>query len=152
MLAKSMFFMVLLCAALAFNSRAEDIAEQPTEIKILSEPVYAKRTWTHRGFATPQQTLATYVWAIRELDLECVRECIEAPNDADVTLTFIKSANKVGYGYQPLAKRIVDGNTVDLKVRLAVVGQGKTIVTFRFCRVGEVWKINNSSESLGSDW
>lgn len=129
--------------------------QAPAEaVERLNEPMIPKRKWKMAGQATPQKTLETFMWAIRDQNEERFRACLSVPDEVELpTIEDFEKLSDAVYAIQSLALRNVGkpGN-VDLKFRWAILGEGKTVLTHRFKLVDKAWKIDMSANTYDADW
>lgn len=126
----------------------------PIEIKKISEPVSPKQNWASEGQASPQKTLETFLWALREQDAESIRDCCIEPDKAvgDSPSGRFTKLSRVIDAYQPLAIRIHDSQTVDLKFCLAIQEKGKILLSHRLLLVDDKWRLDLSSSTQEANW
>ena len=135
------------------KSRAENSADRTAKITVLKEPLLEVVDWKNAGFNTPQATALTFMWALRERNTACIRRCLDSPEKmapAETAIVGLEDARAAAKGFQALAIRTVDENTVDLKFK--IVGWQEKPLVHRLKKIEGVWKIDSSSSTRDASW
>ena len=114
--------------------------------------VIPKEAWQDSGFDTPDATIATYLWAGREANLEKMQECM-SERDALAFADLIKGESKKGVleglraawgnarGYRILSRRQLSPDHVELEFAIDGWNGSPERITLR--KVGTAWKIDD---------
>jgi hypothetical protein len=114
--------------------------------------VIPKEAWQDSGFDTPEATIATYLWAGREANLEKMQECM-SERDALAFAKLTKGESKKGVleglraawgnarGYRIVSKRQRSPDHVELE--FGIEGWKGPPERMTLKRVGTAWKIDD---------
>jgi cell division protein FtsB len=117
------------------------------------EGYVAKETWSNAGFATPEATVRTFIWAFSSGNLEQFVQCLP-PEDALRLQRHLKG-DPEGFrkelfddanpfrklnGFRIAERTPVDENNVQLGIQAAAGGE---ILPLRLRRFGQEWKIED---------
>ena len=114
--------------------------------------VVPKEAWQDSGYDTPEATIATYLWAGREANLEKMQECM-SERDALAFAKLTNGESKKGVleglrvawgnarGYRILSKRQVSPDHVELE--FAIDGWNGSPERMTLTKVDTAWKIDD---------
>jgi hypothetical protein len=117
--------------------------------------VIPKEAWQDSGFDTPEATIATYLWAGREANLEKMQECM-SERDALAFAKLTEGESKKGVleglraawgnarGYRIVSRRHLSPDHVEVEFAIDGWEGGPERMTLR--RVGAAWKIDELQE------
>jgi hypothetical protein len=125
---------------------------QSADIQQLNEGKIAAADWKKVGFASPQDTAQTFMWAMRERDFDTIKQCFHNPESIDPCSDKedLDRARAAATGHKVLALRRIDPTTVDLKFR--VEGWGETPLVHRLKKTDAGWKLDGDSSTHDADW
>jgi hypothetical protein len=119
------------------------------------EAVVSRENWTFAGYATPEATLQSSFWALREGDLDAYLEAMTAENRMSVDAQIqneektpeelaaeIKRSGASVEGFQILEQTAVTEESIMLRVQMS--GGGNAVHHFMFTRVGNEWKMSDA--------
>lgn len=120
---------------------------------ILNESSVSKPDWKNVGFNTPQATVQTFMWAMREKNLKVIRTCFDAPEKMETSETELQDLEKAGSaaeGFHALAIRRVDNGSVELKFEVS--GWGNKPMVHKLRSIDGKWKLDTSSNTKIASW
>ncbi len=115
------------------------------------EGFVARESWGHAGFASPESTVQTLFWALREGDVQRVAECLR-PSERDMLLKqfaemsedqrqkMVAESSRLASckGYRIGERSVIAEDQITLGVQLVADGQ---ILRLPLRRFGQEWKI-----------
>lgn len=123
------------------------------EIKKLAEPAIAQKDWSRAGLKSPQKTLETFMWAIREQDEDAFKECLATTGESELPTS--KDFRKLGdvVEIQSTALRST-GNPklIELKFCWKTKDNATHTLAHRFKFVGTEWKLDLSANTYEANW
>jgi len=125
----------LRAAAVTVSRASTTAAERP--------PWITKEALSDAGWGSPEATLHTFFWAMREGNLEKIRSCFppetpdgQLPGGGEVSMASFK-------GIRVVAKKVVSANEVKLGIQSFSEGEAAPqAMALRLKRVGNEWKID----------
>jgi len=147
-------FACILCFAAQLGLAQDSVsAKAVTET---NEPIHLRANWHDAGYSTPQNTAMTFAWALREKKTDKFLKCYDKPlhnGEAGFEAEDMKYLSDSLLSVQPLAYRIIDDRTVDLKSTWRVKGLEKEqTFSHRMTFVDGMWKFMTSENSQEVDW
>lgn len=131
--------------------RTEKLKGFMQPLRMSEMPGYvAKAALAPAGFATPEATVQTWFWAMREVDTKCFAECFSPDRRQEMfkgletqsesqRAEFIREAQRMlSTGYRIAAKRAVSPNEVVVSIQAVVGGKFQPMTLKRY---GDEWKI-----------
>jgi hypothetical protein len=137
----------------AVSQTARGTKSQSADIQQLNEGKIAAADWKKVGFASPQDTAQTFMWAMRERDFDTIKQCFHNPEKMDDPCSDKESIDRAGAaakGHKVLALKRVDQATVELK--FIVEGWGETPMVHRLKKTEAGWKLDGDSSTYDADW
>jgi hypothetical protein len=121
------------------------------------EDYIAKENWTFAGYATPEATLQSSMWALREGDLDAflgsltsdgrakIAEQMQTGNKSQEELaTDLKRSSEGLTGFKILDQGTVSDDSIMLQVQMS--GGGNALHHFIFTRTGNEWKMSDTRD------
>ena len=113
-----------------------------------------KESWSHSGFATPEAALQTFLWAVREGQIQAIAECMSPESRPRFEREFAQKSEEakkkalqdgLGQLVQTGGYRLVDKEEVaDDKVLLGIQAvAGGTVAKVVLRRFGNEWKFHD---------
>ena len=127
--------------------------EAASKIQVLPEKQLEAASWRNVGFDTPQATLQSFMWALREQKLDVIKVCFDHPEKTDTPedqLHRLKQAKATAKSFRALAIKNVDETTADLKFE--VPGWSVATLTHRLKKTKAGWKFDADSEVSEAKW
>lgn len=127
--------------------------EAASKIQVLPEKQLESSLWRNVGFDTPQATLQTFMWALREQKLDVIKACFDYPDKTDNTLEaqrYRLQQAKTAKSFRALAIKNVDEITADLKFE--VPGWSVATLSHRLTKTPEGWKFVADSGVSEANW
>lgn len=124
-----------------------------SKIQVLPEKQLEAASWRNVGFDTPQATLQTFMWALREQKLDVITACFDDPDKIDHTpeaQRYRLQQTKTAKSYRAVAIRNVDEITADLKFE--VPGWSVATLSHRLKKTKDGWKFVADSEVSEATW
>jgi len=117
------------------------------------EGFMAKESWNNAGFATPENALQTFFWAVREGDLAMLAECVppqarqhfihlnEPGNEQERDRTLAEVRGLIaGVGIRVVDRESTDDGKATVGIQAAA---GGAIMKLQFRRFGAEWKVKD---------
>ncbi|MFN7843637.1 MAG: hypothetical protein ACK5YR_11550 [Pirellula sp.] len=128
--------------------------EEATKIQVLTEKKLEVESWRNVGFDTPQATLQTFMWAVREQKPDVIgKACLDSPdktNNPEAQRQWLKHAKATATSFRALAIRNVDETTVDLKFEIP--GWSVAILSQKMKKTKAGWKLDADSGVSEATW
>ena len=137
----------------AMSQSPEIEKEAASKIQVLPEKQLESSSWRNVGFDTPQATLQTFMWALREQKLDVIKACFDYPDKIDATPESQRhrlQQTKTAKNFRALAIKNVDEITADLKFE--VPGWSVATLSHRLKKTKEGWKFVADSEVSEAKW
>lgn len=122
-------------------------------VTVLEEAPLEKSRWKNAGFETPQATLQTFLWAMREGDWKIIASCSDSPGTikpSEADLERQKKGAEAATGYLAMAIRAIEHGAVELKFQ--VTGWSTSPLVHKMKRIGGEWKFDTSSSTIDAAW
>ena len=126
--------------------------EVASKIRVLAEKQQEAASWRNVGLDTPQATLQTFMWAIREQRLDVIKSCFDYPDKIDTpeARRHHLQQSKTAKSFRALAVKNVDEVTAELKFE--VPGWSVATLSHRLKKTKEGWKFVYDSEVSEAKW
>jgi hypothetical protein len=126
--------------------------ETASRIQVFPEKQLESASWRNVGFDTPQATLQTFMWALREQRLDVIKACFDYPDKIDTpeAQRHRLQQTKAAKSLRALAIKNVDEITADLKFE--VPGWSVATLSHRLKKTKEGWKFVADSEVSEAKW
>ena len=126
--------------------------EAASKIQVLPEKQLESSSWRNVGFDTPQATLQTFMWALREQKLDVIKACFDYPDKIDTpeAQRYRLQQAKTAKSFRALAIKNVDEITADLKFE--VPGWSVATLSHRLTKTTEGWKFVADSGVSEANW
>lgn len=135
------------------TKQSEKQAATARKIKKLDSRVISRDDWRMAGRASPPQTLETFMWALREKNDEQLRACLGIAKGTEAKPLNFQSLENVVDAIQPMAIRTTEQvNSVELKFRWRIKGNGNIVLSHRLKLVENSWVFDLSANTHEADW
>ncbi len=128
--------------------------EEASKIHVLPERILEAKSWRNIGFDTPQATLQTFLWAVREQKPDVIsKACLDSPdkiNNPEAQRQWLQHAKVNATSFRALAIRNVDETTVDLKFE--VPGWSVAILSQKMKKTKAGWKFDADTGVSEATW
>lgn len=127
--------------------------EAASKIQVLPEKQLEAASWRNVGLSTPQATLQTFMWALREQKIDVIKACFDYPDKVEDTPEAQRhrlQQTQAAKSFRAVAIKNVDEITADLKFE--VPGWSVATLSHRLKKTKEGWKFVADSEVSEAKW
>ena len=129
----------------------------PTIVVAADGDFVARDNWTFAGYATPEATLQSWMWSLREGDADAFLESLAPDGQArfagrmqqegktqDEVIADLRRESENLSGFQILDENPTDDGSIETLVQMSSSGSEKTRHRFVFTRTGNEWKMSDA--------